>query len=105
LSKRSDVFAALADPTRRAVLELLRDRGACTAGEIAAAFPRVSRPAISKHLAVLRRVRLVRVRQSGRERYYTLDPRPLEQTYRAWLEQFAPMWDASLRSLKRRAEE
>ena len=105
MSKPNDAFAALADPTRRAILELLRARGPCTAGEIAAAFPKISRPAVSKHLAVLRRARLVRARQSGREWRYTLDPRPLERVYRDWLEQFAPMWEASLRRLTERAEE
>jgi DNA-binding transcriptional ArsR family regulator len=105
LSKRNDAFAAVADPTRRAILELLRVRGSRTAGEIADAFPKISRPAVSKHLAVLRRARLVRARQSGREWRYTLDARPLEHVYRAWLEQFAPMWEASLRRLKERAEQ
>lgn len=61
-------FSALADPTRRAVLDLLR-RGSLPAGVIARAFP-VSRPAISKHLRLLRRAHLVRERREGRRRLY-----------------------------------
>lgn len=105
MSKGNEAFAAIADPTRRAILELLAARGSCNAGEIADEFPKISRPAVSKHLGVLRRARLVRARQSGREWRYTIDPRPLERVYRAWLEQFAPMWEASLQRLKERAEE
>ena len=68
-------FQALADPTRRAVLDLLR-RGALPAGQIAREFP-VSRPAISKHLRLLRRARLVEERREGRHRLYRLNAEPL----------------------------
>jgi DNA-binding transcriptional ArsR family regulator len=104
LSRRKDAFAALADPTRRAILELLRDRESMTAGEIAAHFPRVSRPAVSKHLGVLRAAKLVQAREEGREWHYRLDARPLAEMYRDWLESFAPAWEASLRRLKERVE-
>ena len=75
-----------------------------TAGEIAARFPRLSRPAVSKHLGVLRRARLVRARERGREWHYTLDPRPLAEVYYEWLRGFAPLWEESLKRLKRQAE-
>ncbi|PYX19411.1 MAG: hypothetical protein DMG87_12275 [Acidobacteria bacterium] len=78
-------FQALADPTRRAVLELLR-RGSQPAGQIARAFP-VSRPAISKHLRLLRRAHLVQERKEGRHRFYTLNPEPLKAVD-SWLEQY-----------------
>jgi DNA-binding transcriptional ArsR family regulator len=104
LSKRRDAFAALADPTRRSILELLRDRTTLTAGEIAAHYPAISRAAVSKHLGVLRGARLVRAREQGRERHYRLDPRPLAEIYRDWLEGFAPLWDESLNRLKRQVE-
>ena len=67
-------FQALADPTRRAVLDLLR-RGGQPAGQIAGAFP-VSRPAISKHLRLLRRAHLVQEHREGRHRVYHLNPEP-----------------------------
>src|SRR5260221_6661831 len=68
-------FSALADPTRRAVLDLLR-RGSLPAGRIAQAFP-VSPPALSKHLRLLRRAHLVEERRQGRHRFYPLKPCPL----------------------------
>jgi DNA-binding transcriptional ArsR family regulator len=104
LSRRKDTFAALADPTRRAILELLRDKSGLTAGSIAESFPQVSRPAVSKHLGVLRRARLVRARQIGREWRYSIDARPLAEIYLDWLETFAPLMEESLGSLKAKAE-
>lgn len=105
MSRRRDPFAALADPTRRAILELLRDHDSLTAGSIASRFPKVSRPAVSKHLAVLRRAHLVRARERGREWHYSLDAEPLGEIYRAWLIAFAPHWKQSLERLKRQVEE
>ncbi len=90
-------FQALADPTRRAVLDLLR-RGSQPAGEIAGAFP-ISRPAISKHLRLLRRAHLVREHREGRNRVYHLNPEPL-RAVDSWLEQYRSFWSANLASLK-----
>ena len=98
-------YAALADPTRRAILELLRDEPGANAGQIAASFPRISRPAVSKHLRVLRDARLVTAEEQGREWKYQVDPQPLADIYFGWLQSFAPMWDESLRRLKRQVEE
>ena len=105
MSRRKDAFAALADPTRRAILDLLRERQTLTAGEIAAQFPQISRAAVSKHLGVLRRARLVRTRERGREWHYRLDPRPLAEIYQEWLSRFAPLWEESLQRLKRQVED
>ena len=90
-------FQALADPTRRAVLDLLR-RGSQPAGQIANAFP-VSRPAISKHLRLLRRAHLVREHREGRHRVYQLNPEPL-RAVDSWIEQYRVFWAANLNSLK-----
>src|ERR1700719_2736310 len=90
-------FQALADPTRRAVLDLLR-RGSQPAGEIAGAFP-ISRPAISKHLRLLRRAHLVREHREGRFRYYELNPEPL-RAVDSWIEQYRSFWSTSLSNLK-----
>src|ERR1700676_2420808 len=90
-------FSALADPTRRAVLDLLR-RGSQPAGQIARAFP-VSRPAISKHLRLLRHAHLVEERREGRHRFYQLNPEPLKAVD-SWLEQYRVFWQTSLTSLK-----
>jgi len=90
-------FSALADPTRRAVLDLLR-QGSQPAGRIAEAFP-VSRPAISKHLRLLRRAHLVRENRQGRHRLYQLNPAPLKAVD-SWLEHYRSFWSASLTNLK-----
>lgn len=81
-------FEALADPVRRAIVERLAD-GEVGAGEIAAAFP-VSRPAISRHLRVLREAGLVTSRVAGQHRIYALDRRPLAELD-AWLGRFRPL--------------
>ena len=104
MSKPADAFAALAHPSRRAILGHLRDRPGMTAGQIAAEFPAVSRPAVSRHLALLRRARLVRARTHGRERRYSVDARPLRDVYESYLRAFEPLWDTTLDSLKRAAE-
>ena len=90
-------FHALADPTRRAVLDLLR-QGSQPAGRIAQAFP-VSRPAISKHLRLLRRAHLVEEKREGRHRLYRLNPEPLKAVD-SWLEQYRTFWSANLANLK-----
>jgi DNA-binding transcriptional ArsR family regulator len=91
-----DAFAALADPVRRELLSLLR-RSPASAGELAARFS-ISRPAISRHLRVLREAALVSVQQRGRERVYQLEPAPLEQVD-AWLDHFRDHWSTRLDAL------
>ncbi len=95
-------FHALADPTRRAVLDLLR-QGAQPAGQIAGAFP-VSRPAISKHLRQLRRARLVVEHRRGRHRYYQLNAEPLKAVD-TWIERYRTFWQHNLANLKAFVEE
>jgi DNA-binding transcriptional ArsR family regulator/uncharacterized protein YndB with AHSA1/START domain len=90
-------FQVLADPTRRAVLDMLR-RGSQPAGNIAGAFS-VTRPAISKHLRLLRRAHLVREHREGRNRVYQLNPEPL-RAVDSWLEHYRSFWSASLDNLK-----
>src|SRR5208283_3250039 len=90
-------FHALADPTRRAVLDLLR-AGAQPAGRIAESFP-VSRPAISKHLRQLRKARLVVEHRRGRHRFYQLNPAPLKAVD-TWIERYRSFWQMNLTNLK-----
>lgn len=97
----ADTFHAVADPTRRAVLDMLRG-GSMPAGEIAERFT-VSRPAISKHLRVLRTAALVREEKVGRQRMYHLNPRPLREID-GWLEQYRKFWQANLLNLKKFVE-
>ena|ERR1051326_2972926 len=91
------IFSALADPTRRAVLDMLR-QGSQPAGQIARAFP-ISRPAISKHLSLLRRAHLVEERREGRHRVYQLNPAPL-QAVDHWINHYRVFWQTSLTNLK-----
>ncbi|GAA2545558.1 hypothetical protein GCM10010210_15880 [Pseudonocardia hydrocarbonoxydans] len=81
-------LAALADPVRREIVELLAV-GECTAGAIAQRFP-VSRPAVSRHLRVLREAGLVTSRVTGRNRLYALDRAPLAELD-GWLDGFRPL--------------
>jgi DNA-binding transcriptional ArsR family regulator len=97
----ADVYQAVADPTRRALLDRLR-RGAAPATELATGF-RMSRPAVSKHLGVLRRARLVRERREGRQRIYQITPAPLEAVAQ-WVESYRAFWHLNLLSLKRHVE-
>jgi DNA-binding transcriptional ArsR family regulator len=96
-----DVYRAIGDPTRRAILDRLR-AGPANAGALAADF-RQSRPAISKHLRILRNARLVSDAAAGRERLYTVNPIPL-QTVAGWLEGYRSFWEVSLSRLKRNLE-
>lgn len=88
---------ALADPTRRRIVELLAE-GERSAGEIAAEF-RTSRPGVSRHLRVLRERGLVRAREQGRRRLYSLDPAPLAELD-SWLARYRPFWANRLEALE-----
>lgn len=90
------VLQALADPSRRTVLEMLRSHLA-TAGELAEALP-IARPGVSRHLRVLREAGLVDVRQDAQRRIYTLRPEPLVEVD-AWLEPYRALWRDRLDAL------
>jgi DNA-binding transcriptional ArsR family regulator len=94
----SNALAALADPTRRAVFERLRD-SAASVGQIAAGLP-VSRPAVSQHLKMLKSAGLVDVRADGTRRVYYIDPHGLGEL-RRYIDQF---WDAALDAFKKEVE-
>ncbi len=102
LKRREAVFRAIADPTRRQILGLLRGR-AHTVNEIAGNF-RSSRPAISKHLRLLRSVGLVETRREGTARICRLNAEPL-RAVDAWLHDYRRFWRESLRGLKRYVED
>lgn len=99
---RGAVFRAIADPTRRLILDGLMG-GPQTVKQIAGRFP-MSRPAISKHLRLLRRARLVRERRAGRQRIYQLCPQPLQQVDE-WISTYRLFWAARLVALKEFVEQ
>jgi DNA-binding transcriptional ArsR family regulator len=87
------VFAALADPTRRRIIELVAT-GERTAGELAAEFA-IARPSVSRHLRVLRDARLLAWRGEAQRRHYRLDPDALDDAG-AWIERARDQWAARL---------
>jgi len=101
VTQETMVFHAVADPTRRAILDRLRD-GGLAVNEIASRFE-VSRPAISKHLRVLHQAHLVLEAREGRNRIYRLNPEPLRELDR-WLEHYRRFWSLNLMSLKKHVE-
>ncbi len=96
------VLSALADPTRRQVLQALASRGEATATELTTAFP-VSRQAIVKHLAVLEAAGLVTRNRAGREVRYSPCPGPLTATA-TWMASLAATWKRRLQAIKQAAE-
>lgn len=99
---RQTVFDALADDTRRRILDLLRTGERC-AGEIAEGFE-ISRPAVSQHLRKLRKAGLVERRTEAQWRVYRLNPEALREVDR-WMEKYRVFWAARMHDLKRYAEE
>ena len=99
--QRDAVFRALADPTRRRILALLRVRPQAV-GVIARRFP-VSRPAISKHLRQLRSSGLIVTQRRGTSRYCSLNARPL-RAVDEWLRDYQAYWSETLRNLKAHLE-
>jgi len=97
-----ELVAAVTEPTRRQVLDLLLERGESTATALADSLP-VTRQAVSKHLAVLDRVGLVDGRKEGREVVYRLDVRRLDEATRS-LNELAATWDRRLLRIKQIAE-
>lgn len=99
--KQTAVFRAIADPTRREILAMLRD-GRRSVGEIAANF-RTSRPAISRHLRRLHAAGLVVMQRQGAARICALNAKPLRMVD-DWLADYQAFWDESLKGLKRYVE-
>jgi DNA-binding transcriptional ArsR family regulator len=95
-------YAALADPSRRHVLDLLRG-GERSVNDLVARL-QLSQPGVSKHLRVLREAGLVEVRPEGRRRWYSLRAQPLAEVDE-WLEPYRELWSRRLDALERHLEE
>jgi len=96
MNLRRDVFQAIADPTRRAILLLVAAQS-MTAGAIAANFD-TARPTVSKHLQILTECELLKAEQMGREIYYSLEIEKMEEVDN-WLNQFRKIWEARFNQL------
>lgn len=95
----SAVFGALADPTRRSLVEALAKDGDATATQLASSFP-VTRQAVAKHLGILAEAGLVSTQRVGREQRYRLDPTAMAVAAR-WMESVGSVWDLRLTALRR----
>src|SRR5919107_5472831 len=98
MNLRRDVFQAIADPTRRAILLLLAASQSMTAGAIAANFD-TARPTVSKHLQILTECELLEQEQNGREIYYHLNPKKMKEIA-DFIEPFRNMWDERFNKLE-----
>jgi DNA-binding transcriptional ArsR family regulator len=99
----SDVFNAIAEPRRREIIDLLARGGEQGVNELVGAL-RLPQPAVSKHLSVLRRVRLVTASRRGRRRVYRLNPAELK-TVHDWVKHYERFWTQQLSRIKDRAEQ
>jgi DNA-binding transcriptional ArsR family regulator len=97
------VWKALSDPTRRAILDLLR-QGPRTTTEIVDAFPHLTRFGIMKHIDVLRDADLIETREEGRQRVNSLNVLPIRQIYERWVGRFDELWSSHLLRIKEIAE-
>jgi DNA-binding transcriptional ArsR family regulator len=97
------VWKALSDPTRRAILDFLRDRPRTTT-EIVEWFPHLTRFGVMKHLDVLRQAHLVQTRENGRQRVNSLNVLPIRQIYERWVGPFEELWSGELLGIKEIAE-
>jgi DNA-binding transcriptional ArsR family regulator len=102
VAELDELWAAIGDPTRRRVVDVLLDRGEATATAMAGELP-ITRQAVAKHLAVLDRTGLVQARRQGREVRYAIRPQRLVAATRS-MSQVAAEWDARLSAIKRIAE-
>jgi DNA-binding transcriptional ArsR family regulator len=99
----SDVFNAIAEPRRRELIDLLATRGEQAVGELVRTL-RLGQPAVSKHLGVLRRVRIVSVSKRGRRRVYRLNAKELKPVH-DWVRNYERFWSHQLNRIKARAEQ
>lgn len=98
-----NVWKALADETRRAILDCLRD-GPKTTGEIVERFPELTRFGVMKHMRVLRAAGLINVRAEGRSCVNSLNAVPIRRIYERWVSKFAEHWATTLIGLKESLE-
>lgn len=100
--KLDNIFKALADPTRRQILDLLR-AGPLGTGDVVKHFPKLSRFGVMKHLDVLKEANLVIVKAEGRQRINSLNAIPIRMMYERWVSNYAELWSQTLLSIARAA--
>jgi DNA-binding transcriptional ArsR family regulator len=95
-----DLFRALADPTRRRILDLLAERGSATVSELAGQFPDLVASGISKHLMALRAAQLVTASKQGRNQIYAVNAEAMERALGPWLARYEAYWTGALTRLR-----
>ena len=95
-----ELFRALADPTRRRILDLLAERGTQTVSELAAEFPGLVASGISKHLMALRATGLVTATRQGRNQLYAIDADAMARAMAPWVARYEAYWGAALTRLR-----
>jgi DNA-binding transcriptional ArsR family regulator len=99
-----EVFRALADPGRRALLDALHERDGRTLGELGTVLPALTRFGVMKHLGVLESAHLVTTRKVGREKHHYLNPVPIRELHDRWISKYAEPWVSALVGLRRDLE-
>lgn len=99
-----DVFKALADPSRRRLLDELREKDGQPLSELEKKLP-MSRFGVMKHLKVLEEADLVRTRRRGREKLHYLNAVPIQEVYDRWVSRYAQVWTTGLADIKRELED
>ena len=100
MSKTRDAYVAIADSTRREILNMLAERQMISAGEIASQFRGVSRPAISRHLRILKECGVVVSLRHGKTQKYSLNPEPIQKIREGWLRSFSKLQTQSPAKLR-----
>ncbi|MBL7255619.1 ArsR/SmtB family transcription factor [Paractinoplanes lichenicola] len=100
MSEEDDLFRALADPTRRRILDLLAEHETLTVGELAAHFPELVASGISKHLMALRAAGLVTATRQGRHQRYAVDADTMARVLAPWVAKYDAYWSAALLRLR-----
>lgn len=103
MADEAEAFRALADPTRRRMLDLLSERGSMTVGELAAEFPDLVASGISKHLMALRAAHLVVAEKDGRHQHYRIDADGLAAAVGPWVARYEVYWTQALARLREAA--
>ena len=100
MSDQDDLFRALADPTRRRILDLLAEQGPQTVSELAGHFPELVASGISKHLMALRSADLVTATREGRHQRYALNAVAMSRALAPWLAKYEAYWSSALTRLR-----
>jgi DNA-binding transcriptional ArsR family regulator len=100
MEETADVFRALADPTRRAILDALFERDGQTAGGLWARFPEMTRFGVSKHLRILEEANLITTTWQGRTKLHFLNPVPIAQIAHRWISKYAVSYASALVDLE-----